>query len=75
MTVKLCWTCGWWIQDPPTSSEEVDLVNPPTLLGKCSWFVSVGKSKEPKEIPCDSNNLEKCVVDRGCRFWKEKSVV
>lgn len=39
-----------------------------TLVGRCRWFVEVKGEKEPKDIPTD-----RC--DKGCKFYKEKSVI
>lgn len=35
-----CWTCGWNKTDAPTQSEEVDLANPPTLMGVCWGYLA-----------------------------------
>lgn len=68
---KSCWVCGWRKEDPPTQSEEVDLVNPPTLLGVCwGWLAEQGK---PMEIQATQRN-GRYIADFGCKKWRPDKV-
>lgn len=72
MTVKSCWTCGWRKEDPPTSSEEVDLVNPPTLLGVCWGYLK--ERGKPMEIQANKRGDGRYWADVGCKKWcKDKA--
>ena len=63
-----CWDCGWRKEDPPTSSEEVDLINPPTLFGVCwGWLPEQGK---PMEIQATKTKTG-YVCDKGCKKWTD----
>ena len=65
---KSCWTCGYHKADAPTTSNEVDLANPPTLLGKChGWIKEKGM---PMPIEAKYNAAKgRFQADIGCSRW------
>ena len=67
MSERSCWNCGFNRQDHPTQSEEVDLLNPPTLLGVCyGWTTEKGRGME---ILATKRPDGKYVADFGCKKW------
>ena len=64
-----CWTCGWNKIDAPTQSEEVDLKNPPTLIGVC-WGYLVERGK-PMELKANKRKDGRYCADVGCAKWTD----
>ena len=69
---RTCWTCGWNKIDYPTQSEEIDLKNPPTLIGVC-WGYLVERGK-PMEIQATKSHNGKYLADVGCKKWRPDKV-
>lgn len=62
-----CFDCGWNKKDEPTTSEEVDLLNPPTLIGVCWGYLK--ERGKPMEIQATKNRAGKYLADVGCSKW------
>lgn len=69
--MKSCWTCDYHKADIPTTSNEADMDNPPTLLGKChGWVKERGGAMPIKAIK--NANKDAYQVDMGCSRWVHK---
>lgn len=64
---KSCWNCGWNKKDEPTTSEEVDLLNPPTLIGTCWGYLK--ERGKPMEIQATKSRDGRYLADVGCGKW------
>jgi hypothetical protein len=64
---KSCFTCGWNKVDAPTSSNEPDLINPPTFLGVCHGYLS--ERGKPMEIQANKRSDGRYWADVGCKKW------
>jgi hypothetical protein len=65
--MRSCWSCGWRKEDDPTTSDEVDLINPPTLIGTCYAYIK--ERGGPMEIQATKRQDGKYVADTGCKKW------
>lgn len=65
--MRSCWSCGLNKADDPTTSDEVDLVNPPTLIGNCWGYLK--ERGGPMEIQATKRPDGKYIADTGCKKW------
>ena len=62
-----CFDCGFNKKDEPTTSEEVDLLNPPTLIGTCWGYLK--ERGKPMEIQATKGRDGRYLADVGCGKW------
>lgn len=67
--MRSCWSCAWRKEDDPTMSDEVDLGNPPTVIGICYAYIK--ERGGPMEIQATKSRDGRYLADVGCKKWTD----